>query len=167
MTQEVFFGLEAQAAWLLLGTIGLAIILLLLVLILWVRISKLRKRYLLSIGNGTADNVEQVLLELREQLQTLEAVKAGHTKQFLQLEQEMAAMKSRIGFHRYSAFDVGGSDLSFSMALLDAERNGVVITSLHNRDMSYVYAKPIVKGDSEYKLTPEEREAIDRVGVKA
>ncbi|GIQ70045.1 DUF4446 family protein [Xylanibacillus composti] len=164
MRQEMLFGLEEQAVWLLLGTLGLSLLLFLFVILLWVRISRLRKRYLRSMGNGEAANMEQVLLDIREQLDTLHASNKAQADQFRQLEQTVAAMKGRIGFYRYNAFAERGSDLSFSLALLDADRNGVVVTSLHNREMSYVYAKPIVKGDSDYKLTPEERQAIEQAG---
>ncbi len=160
--QDRLFGLEDQLIWLLLGSIGLSLVLLLLVLILWIRISRLRKRYLSSMGTEASVNVEEVLIQLRKQLEQLEEARVAHVEQFRKLEQTLEVMKGRIGFHRYNAFGESGNDLSFSLALLDANRNGVVISSLHNRDMSYVYAKPIVKGDSTYKLTPEERQTIEQ-----
>lgn len=61
---------------------------------------------------------------------------------------------------RFNAFENMGSDLSFALALLNDEGNGVVISSIHNREESRVYAKPIIEGKSNYQLSNEEREVI-------
>ena len=57
---------------------------------------------------------------------------------------------------RYKAFDVSGSNQSFSIALLNELGNGVIITSLHLRDRVNTFAKPVKEYDSEYELTEEE-----------
>lgn len=66
----------------------------------------------------------------------------------------------RVGLVRYNAFPDIGSNQSFSLALLDAEGNGIVLTSLYGRSESRIYAKPVVAGKSEYSLSEEEKEAI-------
>jgi len=57
---------------------------------------------------------------------------------------------------RYKAFDVSGSNQSFSIALVNEHGNGVVISSLHSRDRMSTFAKPIEKYESTYDLTEEE-----------
>lgn len=79
-------------------------------------------------------------------------------------------LKLRVGVDRaellrFQAFDNMGSDLSFAFALLNQEGSGVVLSSIHNRDESRVYAKPIKEGVSTYSLTGEEKEVIDRAMV--
>jgi hypothetical protein len=61
---------------------------------------------------------------------------------------------------RYDAFDDAGGRLSFSAALLDAEGNGLVLTSIHGRGESRSYAKELDSGRSPQTLSPEEQEAI-------
>lgn len=61
---------------------------------------------------------------------------------------------------RYNAFDNMGSDLSFSLALLNQQGNGVVISSINSREESRVYAKPVSGGQSTYHLSKEEQEVI-------
>lgn len=61
---------------------------------------------------------------------------------------------------RFNAFDNTGSDLSYSVALLDEDNNGVVISSIYGRDESRTYAKPIVNKESTYKLSKEEIQAL-------
>ena len=68
----------------------------------------------------------------------------------------------KVSVVRYNAFHNVGSDQSFSVALLDYEDNGVVISSIFGRDSSTVFAKPINYGASDYVLTGEEEEAIGR-----
>ena len=56
-----------------------------------------------------------------------------------------------------------GGDQSFSVALLDGENSGVVISALHTREGNRVYAKPVEKGKAvKYPLTEEEQEAIKK-----
>ncbi|MNH41187.1 hypothetical protein D3C79_1026350 [compost metagenome] len=68
--------------------------------------------------------------------------------------------KAKIGVHRYNAFAEQGSDLSFSIAIVNDQKDGAVISSIHSREASYVYAKPLEKGESSYTLTPEEKKAV-------
>ena len=62
---------------------------------------------------------------------------------------------------RYKAFEDVGSDLSFSVALLDGENNGVILTGIYGRDYSTTYAKPIDKGISRYDLSEEELHVLN------
>ncbi|MGE5615054.1 MAG: DUF4446 family protein [Bacillota bacterium] len=85
-----------------------------------------------------------------------------------EIEYELNAVKrnmlyciQKVGVIRYNAFDNVGSDLSFSIALLDNNDDGVVISSLYSREASSTYAKPIKGGKSKYPLSAEEIKAID------
>ena len=66
------------------------------------------------------------------------------------------------GVIRYNPFSEVGSNQSFSVALLDGNNDGVVITSLFTREGNRVYAKPIKNAVSEYSLSDEEKEAIEK-----
>lgn len=62
---------------------------------------------------------------------------------------------------RFNPFKEVGSNQSFSLALLDGKNNGVVISSLHTREGTRVYAKPIKNADADgFPLTDEERQVI-------
>lgn len=79
-----------------------------------------------------------------------------------QMEIKLRAGVDRAELLRFRAFENVGSDLSFAFALLNQEGSGVVLSSIHNREESRVYAKPIKEGLSTYSLTGEEKEVIDR-----
>ena len=66
----------------------------------------------------------------------------------------------KVGIVRYNAFHNIGSDQSFSVALLDSEDNGVVMSGIFGRESSTTYAKPVKLGASDYVLTEEEMDAI-------
>jgi len=67
---------------------------------------------------------------------------------------------TKIGITRFNPFREIGGDQSFSIALLDEQHNGLVITSYYGRDLNRVYAKAIQNGTSEHELSKEEKEAI-------
>jgi len=104
----------------------------------------------------------QNLKEVVEYLNALE-------KEFGELSQELRNLKTeansavqKVGIVRFNPFSEVGSDQSFSVALLDKNDNGVVITSLYTREGNRVYAKPIKAGLSEYLLSKEEKTAIEK-----
>jgi len=66
---------------------------------------------------------------------------------------------------RYKAFEVNGSNQSFSIALLNEKGSGVVISSLHSRDRVSTFAKPIEKYSSTYELTDEEHSVISEAKI--
>ena len=67
-----------------------------------------------------------------------------------------------IGLVRYNAFKDTGSDLSFTLALLNEENTGIVLNGIYSREMSNIYAKPVEKGKSTYTLSEEENQAINK-----
>ena len=68
----------------------------------------------------------------------------------------------KIAVVRYNPFRDTGGDMSFSLALLNLEGSGIVITSIHGRGADRVYAKSIEKGKSQHNLSAEEIEAINK-----
>lgn len=80
------------------------------------------------------------------------------------------ALKSvhKVGVVRFNPFKDLGGDQSFSVALLDGENSGVVISSIHTREGNRVYSKPVEKGKTvKYPLTDEEKEAIKKADAGA
>lgn len=70
----------------------------------------------------------------------------------------------KFGVVRFNPFGDIGGDQSFCATFLDGKNNGLVISSLHTKEGTRVYSKPIVKGESEkYQLTEEEKQAIKLV----
>lgn len=142
---------------------AVAVILLVLIIIQIVQGSKLRKvrrRYeAMMSGNGVED-LESLLIDLKNQSERLEEEQREHKVLIEAAQTKMRGMKSKVAMKRYNAFGERGNDLSFSMAIIDDNSSGMVLTSLHNRENSYIYSKPLEGGNSQYPLSPEEKEVI-------
>jgi hypothetical protein len=61
---------------------------------------------------------------------------------------------------RYDAYNEMSGHQSLSIALLDRNRSGIVLTSIHHRDSARLYAKLVTAGSPELALSPEEEEAL-------
>jgi hypothetical protein len=68
----------------------------------------------------------------------------------------------RVGIVRYNPFEDTGSNQSFVLAMLDANGDGFVLSSLHSRQQTRVFLKQLVKGTADAALSQEENEAIRR-----
>lgn len=69
----------------------------------------------------------------------------------------------RVGLVRFNPFENTGGDQSFALALLNNRGSGIVISSLHGRDMTRMYGKPVKEGKEDgYELSGEEKEAVEK-----
>lgn len=72
-----------------------------------------------------------------------------------------------VGIVRYNAFEGVGGDQSFSVALVDANGRGAVMTGLHTGDDVRVYAKPLENWKSSYSLSADEQKALGQARQSA
>ena len=136
------------------AALGLAVLALLLAAWLALRLRRAGRR-----GAG-ADAVSSL---------SLEATVAAELERIARLESQVATLGDlsrgavqHVGVVRYNPFEDTGSNQSFALALLDDRGNGVVISSLHSRQATRLYLKPIAEGRSETALSEEESEALRR-----
>ncbi len=124
---------------------------------------KLKNKYnkfMKKIENGK--NIEEDLENYMYRVERVERQNAEIISYCKNLDDEVAKCIQKVGIVRYSAFKDTGSDLSFAVAMLDENNDGVVFNGIYSREMSNIYAKPVKKGVSEYTLSEEEKEAIRR-----
>lgn len=142
---------------------GIVIVLLLAFLILLWKVISLNKRYkkfMVKLGEGK--DIQEDLENYMYRVERVEKQNAEILNQINGLDKDLEGCIQKVGILRYSAFQDTGSDLSFTLALLDEHDDGVVFNGIYSREMSNIYAKPIEKGESRYTLSPEEEEAIKR-----
>lgn len=152
--------ISEQLQWFVLGFTVLILVLLIVVMVQGSKLRKMRRRYdAMMTGTGVED-LESLLIDLKNQSDMLEDGMKEQAALLDAVQLRLRGMKSHMALKRYNAFGERGHDLSFSLAVLDDERCGVVLTSLHNRENSYVYSKPLQNGESQYPLSPEEKEVI-------
>lgn len=81
-------------------------------------------------------------------------------QRYAQLETRSRGSLQHVGLVRFNPFSDTGSDQSFAIALLDDERSGIVVSSLHGRDGTRIFAKPIRAGQATHSLSAEEQQAL-------
>ena len=111
------------------------------------------------------DNKESIEETLRKYISIVNNVNEENkiiSSNYVNLERQLKKCTQKIGIVRYNAFDDVGSDLSFALAILDNENNGIVLNAIYARTSSNIYAKPIENGNSKYALSEEEIKAVNR-----
>ncbi|MEW6446930.1 MAG: DUF4446 family protein [Bacillota bacterium] len=146
--------------FLLIGATILAFISFSLSIINYLKIAGLDRRY--KFLNKVARN-EESLLHLQKSVEGLERLKRRIDA--LSAEQERFSLLLRKCtrtpvMKRFNAFDDVGSDLSFSIALLDGEGNGLILTSLYGREETRTYAKKVSGGIPATRVSVEEEEVL-------
>ena len=116
-------------------------------------------KFMRKIGKGSNldEMLKEYLADVKEIKRDNSEIKAYYTK----LDSDIASCIQKIGLVRYNAFRDVGSDLSFAVALLDRDDNGVVLNGLYGSESSNIYAKPIKNGVSSYQLSEEENYALE------
>lgn len=140
---------------------ALILVLFIFLLIISIKLASLRKKYTQMMNGSKAENIEQLIIELQNGLNEQKAESITTSARVETVRQALMKTKSKVAIHRYNAFNEGGSDLSFTIAILDDYQDGVILTGIHSREQMYLYAKPIQNALSTYTLSPEEKEAIN------
>jgi hypothetical protein len=143
---------------------ALILILLVVALLQSIRLRRAVRAYRALVRDGGHGSLGDVLErhvgrveEVRNRLGDLDRL---HTE----LERRAQTSIQHIGLVRFNPFEDTGSDQSFAIALLDERRDGIVISSLHGRNNTRVFAKPVAGGNSSHALSDEEAQAI-RIAV--
>ncbi len=147
----------------LLGWVIITIILVLLIITMMAKLSSLNKKYkkfLEKLGNG--NNIEEDLETYMYRVEKVEKQNAEIANYVKTLDEDLTRCIQKVGIVRYNAFKDTGSDLSFTLALLDEHNDGVVLNGIYSREMSNIYAKPVKNGESSYTMSEEEKMAVQK-----
>lgn len=139
--------------------IGMAVIILLLFIIiisLFKIIGRVEDKYRRLMKGTNSKNLEEMLLERIDSIDEVKEISEKAIKECERLEIKMKECIQKVAIMRYKAFEDVGSDLSFSIAMLDDKNDGVILTGIYGRQESTTYAKPVDKGISRYDLSEEE-----------
>jgi Protein of unknown function (DUF4446) len=154
-----------------LAAAGIAVLALLCSLALVFSLRRLRRAQRLVLGEqGREDDVVAHAARLHE---GFEALRAYVDDVAVRLDGRLAGVETTLrgtiahrSLVRYDAYNELSGHQSVSIALLDEERSGIVLTSIHHRDQARVYAKQVIAGQGELELSPEEADAV-RIAVSA
>ena len=125
------------------------------------KIKKLKQKYDRFMNGVNEGNLETVLGDCLNKVNFVVDKNKELEYQINTIERNMYYCVQKVGIVRYNGFDNVGSDLSFSIAMLDNNDDGIILSSLYSRDSSSTYAKPITGSKSRYALSAEEIKALD------
>lgn len=143
-------------------TILIALGALIVILLGWIIRLEMRIKRLVR-GKG-ARSIEDSILSLDKDVTTLHQFR-NELEQYLEAaEKRIRRSVQGVGTVRFNPFKGtgAGGNQSFATAILNEDGDGVVLSSLYSRERVSVYAKPVENYKSEYELTQEEREAIEK-----
>ncbi|NLM42595.1 MAG: DUF4446 family protein [Clostridiales bacterium] len=131
------------------------------IITLTISLSRLKRKYK-RMMKGDSKNLEQLLRDYMSSVDIATERVDVLSKDLIHLKEQTDRCIQKVNIIRYNAFSDTGSDLSYSIAMLDNYDNGVIITSIYGRNETVTYAKPIENGKSRYPLSVEEEMVLDR-----
>lgn len=152
--------IAAHEAALLLTSMLLILVLLILVIYTMVRLSSMRAHYRAMMHGSQADDLEGMLVGHIREVEAVAATNARILEENELIRQFIRKSLVRVASVRFRAFEDMGGDLSYAVAMLDANNDGVIFSSIFARADSRSYIKPIKNGSSEYPLTDEEKSVL-------
>ncbi|HEX3434770.1 MAG TPA: DUF4446 family protein [Solirubrobacteraceae bacterium] len=147
-----------------LAAAGVALVALICCIGLLMSLRRMRRAQQMVLGDAGQQDVVAHAARIQE---AFEALRTYVDDVALRLDGRLAgveaAMRTTIAHRalvRYDAYNELSGHQSLSIALLDEEQSGVVLSCIHHRDQARVYAKQVTAGRGELELSPEEAEAV-------
>ena len=147
-----------------LAAAGVAIVALLACAVLALRVRRLRAAQRMVIGGGEQRDLVAHAATMQE---AFESLREYVEETALRLDSRLSAAEGTLrgtiahrALVRYDAYNELSGHQSMSIALLDDERSGIVLSCIHHRDQARVYGKRVDAGRGELDLSPEEAEAV-------
>ena len=131
-----------------------------ILILLWILMIELRLKRIFA---GTkARNLEEMIVLVGKKINKIEETEDKIDKHLITIDERLSKSIRNVETLRFNPFVDAGSNQSFAIALMNDEGNGVVLSSLYARDRMSVFAKPIIKGKSEFELSSEEKEVLSK-----
>lgn len=148
---------------LLLLTLGLSVVGIVTSLVSFGLLINLSRKFGTLVSGTDKRALDQILTDLLEHLKQSK-VRQEKLQSDLKAHEDVSRNHfQRLGLVRFNPFTDTGGDQSFSLTVLDGHNTGFVISSLHSRDQTRVYAKPVTNGRGDgFELSSEEQQAIQR-----
>jgi ABC-type proline/glycine betaine transport system substrate-binding protein len=164
--ESIFELLSEVQGYVILSLMVLVLILIVLVIVLFSSINSLEKRYRKFMRGVNNKNLEELVMTYLDKVDEATRVSQSTKDLYEEMDIRLKGCIQNTSIIRYKAFEDVGSDLSFSIALLDDNSDGVIITGIYGRNDSTTYAKPIDKGISRYDLSEEEQHVLRDAMIK-
>jgi len=123
---------------------------------------RLSQRFTAALGSNGHDSLETTLASHLTRVEEVDQRLTALNSEYKRLSVTNSLASQKISIVRFNPFGDTGGDQSFSLAVLDAQNSGYVLTSIHGRQGTRVYVKPVDFGKSKYTLSAEEQQALSQ-----
>ncbi|MDD3487233.1 MAG: DUF4446 family protein [Candidatus Moranbacteria bacterium] len=152
----------------IIGAIAVAILLFVWNMFLQISVSRVKKNQQQLFSGKSGMDLEKLILDHADNLKELDRDIQDLYGISNQIHNLASRSVHKVGVVRFNPFKDLGGDQSFSIALLDGQSNGMVVSGLHTREGNRVYAKSVERGKAvKHPLTEEEQEAIKKAESSA
>ena len=159
-------GIGYLTDYIIIGVSVLCLISITVLIIMLCKLKKLRRRVdSLTRGKDT-ESMEDIMLNFFERIESLEEEEKNTKDDIKAIKENLKITYQICGLVKNDAFREMSGALSYSLALLNKDNNGVLISSMYSREGCYSYAKEIVNGESKINLSEEEAEALKQAVAK-
>lgn len=135
------------------AAIGLAVV-------SYLQLRALSARFTAALGGADAKSLESTLNRHMARVEKVNGRLAELEHEYERLSITNGLASQKISVVRFNPFGDTGGDQSFSLAVLDSHDSGYVLSSIHGRQGTRVYVKPVDFGKSKYQLSSEEEQAL-------
>lgn len=161
MESKIFAKLNFDPGILVILSIILAVAAIILVIMLFLKQSRLEANYKIFMKGKNGKTLEETFKSKFEDIELVREQTDLLHKRMMYVEKSLNKSYQKCGVVKYDAFKELGGQLSFAYALLNDSNTGFVINCIHSREGSYTYIKDIVRGECELPLSEEEAEAVN------
>lgn len=109
-----------------------------------------------------AKDLEDTIVILEKEIAKLHSARVAAEQELSVINQKLAKSIRGLEVIRFNPFPDQGSNQSFAIGMLDEHGDGVVMSSLYSRERMSVFAKPVKSGKSEFELSEEEQEVLEK-----
>ena len=154
---------SSTAGWIAIGAAAAVVVVGILVLLVWLdgHRSRAQRQTVLGDSSGRRDLVD-FAITLQGRVDDLHRAVDEIAAAVARVDRRLDATLARTAIVRYDAYEQAGGRQSASVALLDANRSGVVLSAIQGRDYARVYVKELDQGKAAVALSPEEQQAVER-----
>lgn len=143
---------------------GMLIVMLIMIILYFRTMSKLKKlyrKYDRFMRGKDMESMEDTVVSQFERIEKLEASDREKKEQIDAILKNLRSVYQKTGLVKYDAFREMSGKLSYALAMLDQDNNGIMVSSMYSREGCYSYVKEIVRGKSSINLSEEEEQALD------
>lgn len=136
--------------------------LIILVIGLIAMLVKMNSRLNKLLEGKNAKTLEDTLIQIIDEIKRMNGAQITTDSLIKDINKRLKTSLTGVGIVRFNPFAHSGGNQSFAIAMLNEHGSGVIISTLYGREKTSIFAKPISKYKSEFELTKEESEALEK-----